>query len=106
MIRHEESLRREFIDDLLRGDADVAGMVERAGLPAPVIAKTQTRSSLLRATRVLLAVRRAAELGGIDSFAVPRPVRLDARRQLLFLEELPAHRDARSVRDVRHRLGR
>ena len=30
MIRHEESLRREFIDDLLRGDANVSGLVERA----------------------------------------------------------------------------
>jgi sugar diacid utilization regulator len=30
MIRHEEALRREFIDDLLRGDADVSRMVERA----------------------------------------------------------------------------
>jgi sugar diacid utilization regulator len=30
MIRHEEALRREFVDDLLRGDADVSGMVERA----------------------------------------------------------------------------
>ena len=30
MIRREESLRRELIDDLLRGDADVARMVERA----------------------------------------------------------------------------
>ena len=30
MIRQEESLRRDFIDDLLRGDADVARMVERA----------------------------------------------------------------------------
>ena len=30
MIRQEESLRREFIDDLLRGDANVARMVERA----------------------------------------------------------------------------
>jgi len=29
-IRSEESLRREFIDDLLRGDADVAALVERA----------------------------------------------------------------------------
>jgi hypothetical protein len=29
-IRREESLRREFIDDLLRGDADVAALVERA----------------------------------------------------------------------------
>ena len=30
MIRQEESLRREFIDDLLRGDADVSRMVQRA----------------------------------------------------------------------------
>lgn len=30
MIRHEEALRREFLDDLLRGDADVSRMVERA----------------------------------------------------------------------------
>jgi sugar diacid utilization regulator len=30
MIRHEEALRREFIDDLLRGDADVSRTVERA----------------------------------------------------------------------------
>lgn len=30
MIRHEDSLRREFIDDLLRGDADVSRMLERA----------------------------------------------------------------------------
>lgn len=29
-IRREESSRREFIDDLLRGDADVAALVERA----------------------------------------------------------------------------
>lgn len=30
LIRHEEFLRGEFVDDLLRGDADVAGLVERA----------------------------------------------------------------------------
>jgi sugar diacid utilization regulator len=30
MIRHEEALRREFVDDLLRGDADIARMVQRA----------------------------------------------------------------------------
>jgi sugar diacid utilization regulator len=30
MIRHEEALRAEFVDDLLRGDADVSGLVERA----------------------------------------------------------------------------
>ncbi|WP_448608318.1 PucR family transcriptional regulator [Geodermatophilus sp. URMC 60] len=30
MVRHEEALRAEFVDDLLRGDADVSRMVERA----------------------------------------------------------------------------
>jgi sugar diacid utilization regulator len=30
MVRREEALRREVIDDLLRGDADVSQMVERA----------------------------------------------------------------------------
>jgi sugar diacid utilization regulator len=30
LVRYEEALRREFVDDLLRGDADVARMVERA----------------------------------------------------------------------------
>lgn len=30
MIRQEESTRREFVDDLLRGDTDVARLVERA----------------------------------------------------------------------------
>jgi sugar diacid utilization regulator len=30
MIRREESLRAEFVDDLLRGDADVSSLVERA----------------------------------------------------------------------------
>lgn len=32
MIRHEEAVRAEFVDDLLRGDADVSRMVERAEL--------------------------------------------------------------------------
>ena len=30
MIRHEEAARREFVDDLLRGDTDVSRLVERA----------------------------------------------------------------------------
>jgi sugar diacid utilization regulator len=30
MIRHEEAQRAEFVDDLLRGDADVSRLVERA----------------------------------------------------------------------------
>lgn len=30
LIRQEETVRQEFVDDLLRGDADVAGLVQRA----------------------------------------------------------------------------
>jgi hypothetical protein len=30
LIRQEESARQRFIEDLLRGDADVSGLVERA----------------------------------------------------------------------------
>ena len=30
MIRHEESIRRGLVDDLLRGDTDVSGLVQRA----------------------------------------------------------------------------
>src|SRR3954453_5529797 len=59
LIRREESLRREFIDDLLRGDADVARLVEGAepfGLDltkshqvALAVATTTSRSSDLLA---------------------------------------------------------
>ena len=60
MIRHEEAVRTEFIDDLLRGDADVAGMVERAqpfGL------------DLTRAHHVALAEPTAAD-GALDQLAL------------------------------------
>jgi sugar diacid utilization regulator len=30
LVRFEETVRREFVDDLLRGDADIAGLVQRA----------------------------------------------------------------------------
>lgn len=62
MIRREESLRRELIDDLLRGDSDVSRMVERAepfGLdlgrphqvvlaaPGRALLETETAASML-----------------------------------------------------------
>jgi sugar diacid utilization regulator len=62
MVRHEEALRREFVDDLLRGDADVARMVERAepfgldlGKPHHVTLATSrsTRPQIGRAAVVL-----------------------------------------------------
>ena len=60
MVRREEALRRELIDDLLRGDPDVAGIVERAepfGL------------DLTRAHQVALALpgRRLAEVTAATS---------------------------------------
>ena len=67
MIRHEESLRRDFVDDLLRGDADVARMVERAepfgldlGLPhqvalaAPGVESSAADSAAIQLERVIV----------------------------------------------------
>jgi aminoglycoside phosphotransferase len=62
---------------------------DAAGLPARVIAKTKKESGLLRASRALVAAHQAAAHAGAGSLTVPRPVRLDTRRRLLYLEELP-----------------
>ena len=62
---------------------------DSAGLPARVIAKTKAASGLLRATRALLATHQAVARAGPGALTVPRPVRLDTRRRLLYLEELP-----------------
>jgi sugar diacid utilization regulator len=59
-MRHEEAMRREFVDDLLRGDADVAAMVERAQ-PFGI--------DLGRSHRVALAALRG-RTGTIDRTAV------------------------------------
>ncbi|MGK5111381.1 MULTISPECIES: PucR family transcriptional regulator [unclassified Geodermatophilus] len=60
MIRHEEALRAEFVDDLLRGDADVARMVERAE-PFGI--------DLGKSHRVALAAARSAD-GPTDRAAI------------------------------------
>jgi sugar diacid utilization regulator len=60
MIRHEEALRREFVDDLLRGDADVSRMVERAE-PFGI--------DLGKSHHVALAARKDAD-GAIDRAAI------------------------------------
>jgi sugar diacid utilization regulator len=69
-IRHEEALRREFVDDLLRGDGDVSRMVVRAepfgiDLAAPhhvaLVARVDRPSDVERATTVL-------ERGVVDGF--------------------------------------
>lgn len=62
MIRQEESIRRELIDDLLRGDADVSRLVQRAqpfGL------------DLSRPHHVLLAELTAASQADLDRAAGP-----------------------------------
>ena len=62
MIRHEESIRREFIDDLLRGDANVSRLVQRAqpfGL------------DLSRPHQVLLAEQLAYSPADLDRAAGP-----------------------------------
>ena len=46
MIRHEEAQRAEFVDDLLRGDADVSRLVQRAQRSASISAsRTASRWS-------------------------------------------------------------
>ncbi|MGI8882599.1 MAG: PucR family transcriptional regulator [Jatrophihabitans sp.] len=65
MIRYEEALRREFVDDLLRGDADVARMVERAetfGLDLSThhhVALAASRSADVELDRAAIVVERA-----------------------------------------------
>jgi aminoglycoside phosphotransferase len=88
-------------------------LVHAPGLPDAVVAKSKTRPSLVRATRALLGVRRAAAQAGVDAFILPNPVRLDLGRRLLYLTELPG-RDMEELlageridRDTMlHRLGR
>ncbi|SOC49655.1 transcriptional regulator, CdaR family [Blastococcus aggregatus] len=90
-VRHEEAQRREFVDDLLRGDADVAQMVQRAepfGL------------DLGRSHRVALAALRDADDGlGRSAILLERAVvdRFGDR------DVLVATKDGRVVVVVPHR---
>lgn len=56
MVRREEALRRELIDDLLRGDPDVAGMVERAEPFGLDLARAHQVALALPARRLAAAV--------------------------------------------------
>lgn len=70
MIRSEESLRREFVDDLLRGDASVAQLVERAE-PFGLDLGQSHRVALARPGDVRAEVDRAAivlERAVVDRF--------------------------------------
>jgi len=84
-----------------------------AGLPPRVIAKTKRRRSIVRATRALVAARRAVARRGTTAFRVPEPVRLDSRRRLLHQAELPGRALPEVLAageldrlDALHRLGR
>jgi sugar diacid utilization regulator len=70
MIRREEALRREFVDDLLRGDGDVSRMVERAE-PFGIDLGTAHRVALVAPRDADLPVDRAAavlERAVVDAF--------------------------------------
>ncbi len=67
MIRQEESARRDFVDDLLRGDADVSRLVERAepfgldlGRTHQVVLATPAASPTTAATSASAALPAAA----------------------------------------------
>ena len=61
-----------------------------AGLPASVIAKAKRPGGLKRAAAAFLAVADAAGRGGADGApTVPRVLRLEPERHVLYLEELP-----------------
>jgi aminoglycoside phosphotransferase len=75
-------------------------LTDATGLPGRVVVKTQRAASLLGAARALVAARRAVRRAGTDAFAVPRPLRLDARRRLLYLEELPGRPLSRMLAEI------
>ena len=60
-----------------------------AGLPASVIAKTKRTGGLNRAATAFRAAEAAAEHARADVPTVPRLLRVDPERHVLYLEELP-----------------
>jgi sugar diacid utilization regulator len=104
MVRQEEALRREFIDDLLRGDADVSRMVERAepfGLDlgrAHQVALAAPLGSAALLDRAAIVVERVI----VDRFG-DREVLVatkDGRLVVLVPGDLPATSSPRGTPDV------
>jgi len=101
MVRHEESLRRQFIDDLLRGDSDVASLVER-GEPFGLDFSIGHQVALAVPSGKLVdevAVASALERSIADAY-VGREVLVDIRegRFIIVAPEIPpapAHRGER-----------
>jgi sugar diacid utilization regulator len=106
MIRHEESLRRDFVDDLLRGDADVARMVERAepfgldlGLPhqvalaAPGVESSAADSAAIQLERVIVD-----RFGDRDVLVATK----DGQVVVLVPAATPSTKTRRPAKDVGH----
>ena len=101
MIRQEESARREFVDDLLRGDTDVARLVERAepfgldlGRNHQVLLAAPVESST-RMDRVAVVMERVI----VDRFG-DRDVLIATKDDLLVMLIPGDLRDVVSGRDV------
>ena len=116
MVRHEESVRSQFIDDLLRGDSDVASLVER-GEPFGLDFSLGHQVALAVPSGKLVdevAVASALERSIADAY-VGREVLVDIRegRFIIVTPEVPpasAHRGERpevgsaiqaAIRDMR-----
>ncbi|MEO6700599.1 MAG: helix-turn-helix domain-containing protein [Jatrophihabitantaceae bacterium] len=107
MVRYEEALRREFIDDLLRGDADVASMVERAepfglDLSKPHhVALATSRSQSAQIDRAAIVLERAIvdQFGDRDVLVATK----DGRVIVLVPSTTPNHtKDVTDVSRVVH----
>jgi sugar diacid utilization regulator len=101
MIRHEESVRRQFVDDLLRGDSDVASLVER-GEPFGLDFGLGHQVALAVPSGKLvdeLAVASALERSIADAYA-GREVLVDARegRFVVLAPEVPPAAGRRTAR--------
>lgn len=92
-VRHEESVRRQFVDDLLRGDSDVASLVERGepfgldfGLPHQVALAVPSGNLIDE-----IAVAAALERSIADAYS-GREVLVDTRegRFIVVAPDVPA----------------
>lgn len=105
LIRGEESARRQFIDDLLRGDSDVASLVERGepfGLDFGVahqVALAVPSGKLVDQVAVAVALERSIA----DAYA-GREVLVDAREDR-FIVLAPEGATSRGRRDGRPDVG-
>jgi sugar diacid utilization regulator len=104
MIRQEETTRQELVDDLLRGDADIAGLVQRA---EPFGLDLAARHQI-----VLAEPRDTTEAGPLDEATLSRAVTasygdrdtLVTRRSRQLLALIPTGKADRDIDDPGRRL--